>query len=288
LWWNKFYKNNTSNFFKDRKWLFHEFPILKELTAENASDSLILEVGAGVGNTAFPVMRQNQNPRLRLHACDFSKKAVEIMKANTEVDGSSTVGKFEASVWDITASPHPDGAPHLPEGIRANSVDVVILIFVFSALEPSQWEQAVSNIWAMLKPGGTVLFRDYGRGDLAQVRFKAGRYLEENFYIRGDGTRVYFFDEDQLKELWSAPCKVKSTESSDRENGVPGLADKEDADPLGQPQNVGSKFDIVHFGVDRRMLVNRQRRLKMYRCWMQAVFKKQGEQSHQMSDKVDE
>ena len=27
------------------------------------------------------------------------------------------------------------------------------------------------------------------------------------------------------------------------------------------------------------MLVNRQRRLKMYRCWMQAVFKKPGEQS---------
>ena len=278
MWWNKFYKNNTSNFFKDRKWLFHEFPILKELTAENASDSLILEVGAGVGNTAFPIMRQNQNPRLRLHACDFSKKAVEIMKANTEVDGSSTIGKFEASVWDIAASPHPDGAPHLPEGINANSVDVVILIFVFSALEPSQWEQAVSNIWAMLKPGGTVLFRDYGRGDLAQVRFKAGRYLEENFYIRGDGTRVYFFDEDQLKELWSAACKVKSTKSSDLENGVPGLADKEDADPLGQPQNVRSKFDIVRFGVDRRMLVNRQRRLKMYRCWMQAVFKKEGEQ----------
>jgi tRNAThr (cytosine32-N3)-methyltransferase len=214
LWWNKFYKNNTSNFFKDRKWLFHEFPILKELTAENAPDSLILEVGAGV-------------------ACDFSKKAVEIMKANTEVDGSSTIGKFEASVWDIAASPHPDGAPHLPEGINANSVDVVILIFVFSALEPSQWEQAVSNIWAMLKPGATVLFRDYGRGDLAQVRFKAGRYLEENFYIRGDGTRVYFFDEDQLKELWSAACKVKSTKSSDLENGVPGLGRQGGRGPVG-------------------------------------------------------
>jgi tRNAThr (cytosine32-N3)-methyltransferase len=38
-------------------------------------------------------------------------------------------------------------------------------------------------------------------------------------------------------------------------------------------------FEIVHIGVDRRMLVNRQRRLKMYRCWMQAVFRKAGMES---------
>ncbi|PMD13768.1 actin binding protein-like protein [Hyaloscypha hepaticicola] len=238
-WWNNFYKNNTANFFKDRKWLQQEFPILSEITKPDAGPTTLLEVGAGAGNTAFPILKHNQNPNLKIHACDFSKKAVEVIRENEAYDTKT----IQADVWDAANET-------LPPGLQEGTVDVVLMIFIFSALSPSQWNQAMHNIYRVLKPGGEVLFRDYGRGDLAQVRFKKGRYLEENFYIRGDGTRVYFFEKDELIKIWTG----KGTEDAGGSS---------------------TGFEIVNLGVDRRLLVNRAKQLKMYRCWMQGRFRKQ-------------
>ena len=242
-WWNLFYKNNTANFFKDRKWLQQEFPILDKVTREDAGPVTLLEIGAGAGNTAFPVLAQNKNPKLKLHACDFSKKAVEVMRNhesyNTEV--------MQADVWDVAGA-------ELPPGLGEGSVDVAVMVFIFSALSPLQWKKAVENVYRVLKPGGEVCFRDYGRGDLAQVRFKKGRYLEENFYIRGDGTRVYFFEKDELEEIWSG----KLSEPAEGE----------------ETQGLQPSFEVEELGFDRRLLVNRAKKLKMYRCWIQGRFRK--------------
>ena len=227
-YWDIFYKNNKENFFKNRKWLQIEFPILYASTRKDHGPVTIFEIGCGAGNTFFPILDDNENEDLRIIAADFAPKAVELVK-NSE-NFNPKYG--HATVWDLANPEHA-----LPDGVEPHSVDIAVMIFVFSALTPSQWEDAMENLQLLLKPGGKILLRDYGHLDLAQVRFKKNRILDENFYKRGDGTLVYFFSEEKLREIFTKKYFV--------ENKI---------------------------GTDRRLLVNRKRQLKMYRCWIQAVF----------------
>ena len=55
-----------------------------------------------------------------------------------------------------------------------------------------------------IKPGGVVLVRDYATDDMAHVRFQQKNdqsKIEDNFYVRGDGTRAYYFDEGNPQQI---------------------------------------------------------------------------------------
>ncbi|KAM9046456.1 tRNA N(3)-cytidine methyltransferase METTL2A isoform 2-T2 [Megaptera novaeangliae] len=250
-YWNDFYKIHENGFFKDRHWLFTEFPELapsqnqndlKDLLSENKASEVpacrssedgsgliieeqhscssvslghktqpppveenvtqklrhleicadefpgssatyrILEVGCGVGNTVFPILQTNNDPRLFVYCCDFSSTAVELVQTNSAYDPS----RCFAFVHDLC-----DEDKSYP--VPGDSLDVIILIFVLSAIIPDKMQKAINRLSRLLKPGGMMLLRDYGRYDMAQLRFKKGQCLSENFYVRGDGTRVYFF-----------------------------------------------------------------------------------------------
>lgn len=233
-YWDLFYKNNRENFFKDRKWLQIEFPSIFECTKKESGRKTILEIGCGAGNTMYPILSKNENPNLRVFGCDYSDIAVDLVRGNENFERLHDSGNCYSSVWDLA---NEEG--NIPEDLEDNGVDIAVMVFVFSALSPKQWEQAISNLKNVMKPGGLILFRDYGRYDLAQIRFKKNRLLDENFYVRGDGTRVYFFTEEELREIFCTR----------------------------------GGFIEEKIGSDKRLLVNRKKQLKMYRCWLQAVFK---------------
>lgn len=296
-YWNDFYKIHENGFFKDRHWLFTEFPELapsqnqnhlKDLLLENKRNKIpecrsnedgraltmeeqhrcssttiehkaqmfsvdetvtqklnhleicadefpgssanyrILEVGCGVGNTVFPILQTNNDPGLFVYCCDFSSTAVDLVQTNAEYDPS----RCFAFVHDLCDEDQSYPVP-------GDSVDVIILIFVLSAVLPDKMQKAINRLSRLLKPGGMMLLRDYGRYDMAQLRFKNGQCLSENFYVRGDGTRVYFFTQDELDTLFTTAG-------------------------LEKVQNL----------VDRRLQVNRGKQLIMYRVWIQCKYRK--------------
>ena len=69
-----------------------------------------------------------------------------------------------------------DVAIKIPE-----KVDVIICTFVLSALPFDRMKNAISKMADCLKPGGDIFFRDYGRYDMSQLRFKE-RGLKTNSF----------------------------------------------------------------------------------------------------------
>ncbi|KAG8510480.1 Methyltransferase-like protein 8, partial [Galemys pyrenaicus] len=210
----------------------------------------ILEVGCGAGNSVFPILNTLQDtPESFLYCCDFASGAVDLVKSHS----SYRAAQCFAFIHDIC----DDGLPYpFPDGI----LDVILLVFVLSSIHPDRilernWSNyfiselsvtvrmkmqgVVNRLSKLLKPGGMLLFRDYGRYDKTQLRFKKGHCLSENFYVRGDGTRAYFFTKGEVHNMF---CKA-------------GLDEK---------QNL----------VDRRLQVNRKKQVKMHRVWVQGKFQK--------------
>ena len=63
--------------------------------------------------------------------------------------------------------------------------DSIIVTFVLSALQKERMQFAIDKLAGALKPGGSIYFRDYGRYDMAQLRFKPARTIGANYYSRG-------------------------------------------------------------------------------------------------------
>ncbi len=238
---NKFYKKHTDKFFKNRHWLTREFSELK--TDETKT---LMEVGCGVGNTAFPLYEE-LFPRMNVICFDFAEHAISIVREtiSTKIEEckskypteNSPIPFIKTFVWDVTEKNIPDDL------VPDESIDFVTMIFVLSAMSPGlKMQNAIRHISKKLKSGGIIFVRDYGAADLALHRLSGKeqiRKLDDNFYARGDGTRSYYFTLESLAELFDV-----------------------------------MQFECIENKFCEKRVVNNERELTMDRIFVQGKFKK--------------
>jgi len=220
--WDVFYKVNADKFFKDRHYLEKEFPVLK------SGAHKLLDVGCGVGNATIPLLAVN--PDLRIWASDFSDNAVQMLQKSAGFDAE----RCTAFTCDLTSE-------SVQAKVGGEAMDLCLMIFVLSAIHPDKMVHALQNVAGALRPGGKVLFRDYGLYDMAQLRMAEprGHKLCDNFYVRKDGTRAYYFTEVELAQMF-----------------------------------LEAGFETESVEMHRRVVKNRKEGSEMHRRWVQGVFSK--------------
>lgn len=159
--------------------------------------------------------------------------ALGLCGAQKESEGFDAA-RCTAFVNDMTADP-------LSNHVEPGSIDVCLLIFVLSAINPDKMLHSLQNLAFVMKPGGLVLFRDYGIYDMAEIRMaeQKGHRIADNFYVRKDGTRAYYFSEEVLQRLFEE-----------------------------------AGFAVQELKMHKRVVRNRKEHADMHRRWVQGTFVK--------------
>ena len=234
--------------FKDRHYLRKAFPDLmpqrvrddpsrwvdpidprttRPIETRSKDHKVVLELGCGVGNSAFPLMRANLD--LRVVAVDASPTAIACLKQNPEFDARRCVA-FVADLGNVEG-PLTERAIGLAHAIDDASIDAVTGVFFFSALDADAFARVARECARVLRRGGLVLFRDYSKDDVKgnvsgvpvarkgegtdvteTVSFAPGEKIDDASFVRGDGTLAVFADEAAVTRAFEDAGLVGSCE----------------------------------------------------------------------------
>jgi len=235
-YWDIFYKRNTTNFYKNRNYIDREFnlpELVKSLKADKNRRLTLLEAGCGVGNTIFP-LSEVFHADLKVFGFDFSDNAIRFIQK----DPRYLTDNIEVEVKDLVKS----------DLSNYKNMDFVTLVFVLSAISPENHEMVMRKLFNTMDNNSYLYLRDYAQYDMAQMRLaqRKDSKLKDGFYLKSDGTRVFYFNEKYLRELFE---KLASG-----------------------PEAV--KIEVIKMETHYRKIRNIKRGLEMNRVWLQAVLKK--------------
>jgi methyltransferase-like protein 6 len=266
-YWDDFYRRNSDHFFRDRHYLLRDFGRFlrggRGGGGAHAAPLRLLELGCGCGNALVPLAVRL--PRLHAVGFDLSRTAVALLRealargdaarpalglqrrvvsfardAAQPGVAADAARELAAAVASGAAAAPAGGAP---QPALRRGFDVALMLFMLSAMPPELHGGIVREAAAALRPGGVLLFRDYGHGDAAQLRFARGKMLDADgaLFARQDGTLAYFFTLQRLAALAAA-----------------------------------AGLELVECGALRRKYRNRQLGLELRRVFVQGVWRKSG------------
>lgn len=191
--WEAFHQlHSGAKFFKEKRYLPLAFPVLRDDRGPGGSLH-VAEIGCGCGSAILPVLKAN--PAVKATVCDVSATAVDLLKQAAQRAG---IEASRVNAFAFDASQAQEGGP-----LSGLNADCVLMIFTLSALSPADMPAMLNHARCALRPGGLLLFRDYGRWDMAQLRFSGAHLVDPDslVYRRTDGTLSSFFDPEELKAL---------------------------------------------------------------------------------------
>jgi SAM-dependent methyltransferase len=205
--WDQFYRQHQTNFFKDRHYLQktfpHEFGTSNDILLSPQPPPprrTLVEIGCGVGNALLPLLEDDSQSRSwTVHGIDLSSVAIDLMRRDSRFQEAAQDGR--AFGWTANLV---QGLPVDCHGVATVST----LLFCLSAIDPTQHVVAARHAAATLQEGGVLIIRDYGRYDEAQLKLAAQRHklLSNNFYVKFDSTKCYYFTTDDLHRLFVQEC----------------------------------------------------------------------------------
>lgn len=210
--WEVFYRAHPSaRFYKERRYLLLEFPCL----APPSTLRHLVEIGAGCGSSALPVLRSHPGSRATL--CDVSATCL------AQLEGAMHALALDRARAELLVA---DGTnPALGAALAHCAADAALIMFTLSAVPPTGMLAMLRNAAASLAPGGHVCVRDHALYDMVQLRCPPQQLVARHTYRRGDDTLAYFFSVDDLAGLAEAAglqvieCDVVRVTNRNRKTG---------------------------------------------------------------------